>query len=65
MGASAFGGKMNIAESVMINKIIDAWESLKGGRDYDPETIETWLHEDMKPVMDEARKFVGRKIPRR
>jgi len=54
---------MNIAEHALINEIIDAWESLKGGRNYDEETIQDWLTDDMKPVIDKARKFVGRKVP--
>jgi hypothetical protein len=54
---------MNIAEHAMINKIIDAWETLKGGKNYNTDTIQEWLVEDMKPVIDEARKLVGRKIP--
>ncbi len=44
----------------LINEIIDAWESLKGDEKYSPRTIERWLIEDMKPVMDKARKKVGR-----
>jgi hypothetical protein len=63
MGASVFGGKMNIAEHALVNEIIDAWENLKGGRNYDEKTIQDWLIDDMKPVIDKARKFVGRKVP--
>jgi hypothetical protein len=54
---------MNISEHAIINKIIDAWENLEGGVDYSPKTIEDWLVKDMKPVIDKARKYVGRKVP--
>jgi hypothetical protein len=56
---------MSTIENVMINKIIDAWESLKGGKSYDPDVIQDWLVCDMKPVIDEARKLVRRKAPKR
>ena len=45
-----------------LNKVIDAWEALDAG-EYLPNVIGDWLHETMKPAMDEARKAIGRKIP--
>ncbi len=47
----------------VINKIIDAWESLSGGCYHRPRAVELWLSHDMLPVINRARKRVKRKIP--
>jgi len=39
-------------------EVIKAWESLKGGRHYRPTTIQNWLVNDMKPVIDKLRKKI-------
>ena len=45
----------------ILTKIIDAWESLRGGRDYSPRDIENWLRNDMSPAINKARDLLGRK----
>jgi hypothetical protein len=47
-----------------VNEIIDAWESLAGGREYEPSEIENWLRRKMAPAINRARKIVGRKKPK-
>lgn len=37
-------------------EVIDAWESLEGGNNYSPATINDWLSYKMKPAMDKLRK---------
>lgn len=49
-------------EKELLNQVVDAWESLKGG-EYNTDIIEKWLVEDMKPILDDIRNHLGRKIP--
>ena len=44
-----------MTERTALHRVIRAWESLPGGRDYHPADIQRWLVEDMKPAMDAAR----------
>lgn len=53
-------GTFNVNEK-LLNKIIDAWESLGEGY-FSPKAIEHWLIEKMSPVINEARKHLGRKL---
>lgn len=46
-----------------LNNLIDAWESLPGGRHYSKKDIQKWLMNQMKPAVDKARKSLGRDIP--
>ncbi len=39
-------------------EVVKAWESLKGGRHYHPTTIQNWLINDMKPVIEKLRKKI-------
>lgn len=52
-----------MTERDALNNLIDAWESLPGGRRYGPREIGDWLKENMSPAINEARKVLGRKIP--
>jgi len=38
-------------------EMVEAWESLSEGY-YDSETLEDWLVDDMKPVIDKFRKKI-------
>ena len=51
-----------ITEKDIINNIIDAWESLRGG-ECTPRIVERWLCRKMAPAINKARKAVGRKKP--
>jgi hypothetical protein len=53
-----------MTDKQMLNKLIDAWESLPGGQYYHPEDVEIWLIEDMAPAINAARKHLKRKKPR-
>jgi len=46
-----------------LNQVCDAWEALKGGCQYSPDEIQTWLSRHMKPALDKARRTLGRRIP--
>ena len=37
-------------------RVIKAWESLKGDKNYTPKEIEKWLINEMKPAIDGLRK---------
>ena len=39
--------------------VVDAWESLEGGRRYSAKDIERWLINDMKPAIDMLRKKIN------
>lgn len=39
-------------------KVIKAWESLKGNKNYTPKEIEKWLIDEMKPSIDNLRKVL-------
>ncbi len=39
-----------------LQNIVDAWESLPGGKRYNLRRVELWLLVDMKPAIDAARK---------
>ncbi|RPI88721.1 MAG: hypothetical protein EHM41_00160 [Chloroflexi bacterium] len=47
----------------MLNQIVDAWESLAGGKQYSVRVFADWMNADMKPAMDRARRLLGRQIP--
>lgn len=44
------------------NKLIRAWESLPGGRDYTVHEVQAWLMGEMKPAFDIARAIRARSI---
>ena len=48
----------------IINEIIDAWESLPGGRHYHPHEVEHWLRSNMTPAINKARDAIGRARPK-
>lgn len=47
----------------VVNMLIDAWESLPGGRYYSPHDVDRWLQEKMAPAIKAARKEIDRKEP--
>jgi hypothetical protein len=47
-----------------LNKLVDAWEALPGGRNYHPRDIERWLRDRMSLAINNARKVLGRPIKR-
>jgi len=47
----------------IIDALIDAWESLAGGRRYRPQEVDDWLRDKMSPAINMARKHIGRKRP--
>jgi hypothetical protein len=44
-----------------VKKLIEAWESLEGNKNYSPKDIERWLIKDMKPAIDSLRKKLKKK----
>ncbi len=44
-----------------VKKLIKAWESLKGDKNYTPKEIEKWLVNEMKPAIDRLRKKLNKK----
>lgn len=50
----------------LLNKMVDAWEALPGGR-YEGRLglrkIDAWLREHMSPTINRARAHLGRKPP--
>jgi len=46
----------------LLNQVVNAWESLKGGHNYSPTKIENWLVDKMSPVINKTRKLLRRKI---
>jgi hypothetical protein len=52
-----------MTDKEMLNKLIDAWESLPGGRNYSPDDIEDWLRRDMARAINAARRHLNRKKP--
>lgn len=42
-------------------RVIKAWESLKGDKNYTPKEIEKWLINEMKPAIDGLRKELKKK----
>ncbi len=44
-------------------KLVKAWESLEGGKNYSPEIIGEWLADKMKPAMDDLRKVLNTPKP--
>jgi hypothetical protein len=54
---------MDMGEREALEKIIDAWEALPGGRDFSVREISAWLSNDMTPAINAARKAIGRKAP--
>lgn len=48
----------------MLNKVIDAWEALPGGRSYSVARMGRWLEEDMAPAINEARALLQRPKPK-
>lgn len=55
---------MNSEAEVALNKLVDAWESIGGGKQISNAVIERWLADTMKPAIDEARRVLGREIPK-
>lgn len=49
-------------EAKLLNQIVDAWEVLRGGQQ-SVSAVEQWLIKDMAPVINAARKMLGRKKP--
>lgn len=43
-------------------EMVNAWESLEGGKNYSPKVIERWLINDMKPVIDKFRAKIKNAI---
>jgi hypothetical protein len=52
-----------IAHKKALNAVVDAWESLPGGRNHSPRAIELWLSGQMTPAINKAREALGRKAP--
>lgn len=46
-----------------LNAIVDAWESLPGGRQVKNRDVEAWLARDMAPAINAIRDFLGRPKP--
>jgi hypothetical protein len=47
-----------------LEKMVDAWESLPGGRRILVKEVEAWLHAKMKPRIDAIRRLLKRRIPK-
>lgn len=47
-----------------LNAIIDAWEALPGGKNYDVRDVEKWLAKDMATAINNARKHLKREPPK-
>ncbi len=45
-----------------LENLVDAWESLPGGRNYSPREVEAWMSKKLKPAFDRARRVLGRQI---
>jgi hypothetical protein len=46
-----------------LNEIVDAWESLPGGRQVKNKDIEKWLGNEMNAAINSIREFLGRPKP--
>lgn len=46
----------------ILEKIITAWESLEGNKRYSDKVLEEWLITQMKPAIDNARKYLGKPV---
>ncbi|WP_336810898.1 hypothetical protein [Bosea sp. MMO-172] len=44
-----------------LSRLIDAWESLPGGKSYSMKVVEAWLIDKMAPAINEARSILGRR----
>ncbi|KFC64011.1 hypothetical protein FG93_05521 [Bosea sp. LC85] len=42
--------------------LVDAWESLPGGKFYSMKVIEAWLIDKMAPAVNQARALLGRSV---
>lgn len=40
-------------------KVVKAWESLPGGKNYSPDEIQVWLSTKMAPAINDARQVLG------
>ncbi len=47
-----------------LHRLVDAWESLPGGSNRSALQVQAWLIETMKPAIDNARRKLGREIPK-
>lgn len=46
-------------ERAALADVVEAWESLEGGRDYEPRDIEVWLAGPMVEAINKARRALG------
>lgn len=46
-----------------LDNVVNAWESLEGGRNHTPRDVERWLSDHMSPAINKARKALKRKPP--
>lgn len=46
-----------------LDRVVNAWELLPGGRSYSPEEISEWMRQHLQPSIAHARKTMGRKAP--
>ena len=42
----------------VVEEVINAWEALEGGKEYNVKIVEKWLMNDMKPMIDKLRVIV-------
>lgn len=54
---------VSVKAEQQLNVIIDAWETLPGGRHVAVKAVEAWLADDMAPAINAARAFLGRDKP--
>lgn len=54
---------MTKKEKDALENLINAWESLPGGKYYSPADIQTWIVKQIKPNIDTIRTMLSRKIP--
>lgn len=47
-----------------LDRLVNAWEVLPGGRDHSVGTVAAWLLNDVSPAINNARKVLGRKAPK-
>jgi hypothetical protein len=46
-----------------LDRVVQAWETLPGGRRYSPDEIGEWMRNELSPAINNARRALGRKIP--